>query len=162
MAFTFLEVWHCLDCLFFVPKVPPSLLPEGEQVKAWLQWNKMMARISNTTSSRTLDFGIKLSTSTLWNCVKIELKRIVKFSAFSTPGYRDWSYYKTLAKMGAEGDEAIKKAAKGDDYAWLRAGYGSGSDSDDDWPVAQADRNRYLGCFHHESQDESSATNSDA
>ena len=109
MAFTFLEVWHCLDYLFFLPEIPPSLAlgSEGEQVKAWLQWNKMMARVSNSTSPRTLKFGIKLSTWTLWNCVKIELKRIVKFSTFPTPGYRDISYYNTLGKMGADGDEAI-------------------------------------------------------
>jgi hypothetical protein len=123
MAFTFLGAWHCLDGLFFCPKTPPSLMPEGKDVEAWLQWNMMLARISNTTSPRTMDFGIELSSFTLWYCVKIELKRIVQFSRYPLTGFRPISYYETLGRLGAAADDAIKKASKGEDYAWLRADY---------------------------------------
>jgi hypothetical protein len=147
MAHTFLDVWHCLAGLFWCPKTPPSLSPDGLQVKAWLHCNKMMARIRNTTSSRTISFGIVLSTDTLWHCVKIELKRIMQFG----PGILNRDYFSTLERLCNDGDKAIKKAAKGDEFAWLRVGYSSGSSTDSNRSLDGADpdiytpRSWYLG-----------------
>ena len=86
----------------------------------------MVARISNTTSPRTMKFDIVLSSSTLWHCVKIELKRIMQFG----PGVLNRDYFSTLERLCKDGDTAIKKASKGKEFAWLRVGYSSGSSTD--------------------------------